>query len=320
MKSLFKQILMLSTAIILLASIYNFSFSTEQTAKTKFPKAESAKTEFVTNKGVKYAYRKIGKKTEVPILMMTRFRATMDDWDPAFLNALGKERTVIIFNNAGVASSTGEVPATIKGAADHAAHFTKALGYKKVDILGWSMAGFTAQVMAIEYPQLVRKVVLIGTGPGGSPETPAPFRPEVFEIATQPSWDEKGHEFLFFTDSPEGNAAVKASLKRINASRNGKLEAPTTKTVMENQNKAIAAFWFEGQGDYFNQLKNLKQPTLIINGDRDAFFDIKGQWLLHREIPNSISQLAIYPMAGHGPQHQFPGHVAQTIQHFINNS
>jgi len=294
---------------------------TDETTIEDFPKAESAETQFVDTNGVTYAYRKIGKGEGIPLLMLTRFRANMDDWDPQFLNALGQQRPVIVFNNSGVASSSGEVPTTIKGAADDAASFARALGYEQIDVLGWSMAGFTGQVIAIEYPQLVRKVVLIGTGPGGSPETSPPFRPEVFEIATKgvstnTIWEEKDHQFLFFAaDTQEGEQAVKASLERIGNSRRSD-EPVTTDQVMQNQSAAITAFWFEAQGDYFSKLKDLKQPTLIINGDRDAFFDMKGQWLLHREIPNS--RLAIYPMAGHGPQHQFPEHVGATINTFLN--
>ncbi|MBX2875636.1 MAG: alpha/beta hydrolase [Saprospiraceae bacterium] len=283
---------------------------------TKSRRAENAKTAYLNFEGIKYAYRVFGKSSDVPVLLLQRFRATMDDWDPAFLNAIAKERQVIVFNNAGVATSTGEVPTTIKGAADHAAKLARGLGYAQVDIIGWSMAGFTAQVMAIEYPDLVRKVILIGTGPGGSPETSPPALDGVFDIATRPTYQQLEHELLFFTDSPEGKAAAEASLNRINRARGGELEAPTTSTVMERQAKAITAFWFEGDGGYFSKLKNLTQPTLIINGDRDAFFDVKGQWLLYREIPNA--RLSIYPMAGHGAHHQFPKHVGSSILHFLS--
>ncbi|MEL6186841.1 MAG: alpha/beta hydrolase [Myxococcota bacterium] len=254
--------------------------------------------------------------------MMTRFRANMDDWDPLFLNELGRTRPVIIFNNAGVATSSGEVPRTIKGAADHAATLCKALGIETVDILGWSMAGFTAQVMAIEYPQLVRQVVLIGTGPGASPETPPPNRPEVFEVATRPTvtdtiWQEEDHEYLFFAPgSRVSAAAVRASLGRIREREAKGLESPTTQRVMERQSEAIQGFWFKGEGNYFARLKDLRQPTMILNGDRDAFFNVMAQALLYREIPNA--RLGIYPMAGHGPHHQYPRQVAAVVSDFLN--
>ena len=179
------------------------STAATETSVTGVVRAEDAQTQFVERGSVRYAYRFIGVPNGVPILLMTRFRGTMDDWDPLFLNELGKQRPVLIFNNAGVATSTGEVPTTIKGAADHAAQLCAALRLTTVDILGWSMAGFTAQVLAIEHPRLVRNVVLIGTGPGASKETPPPSRPDVFNVASQkPSsdtiWGEDGHEYLFF--------------------------------------------------------------------------------------------------------------------------
>lgn len=286
------------------------------------PTAEEASTQFVTHGDVRYAYRRIGRSEGVPLLLLTRFRANMDDWDPLFLNELGRARPVIIFNNAGVATSSGQVPRTIKGAADHAARVCKALGLETVDILGWSMAGFTAQVMAIEYPQLVRQVVLIGTGPGASPETPPPSRPEVFEVATRPTvtdtiWQEQDHEYLFFAPgTAASSAAVRASLTRIHRRNPKGLESPTTQTVMERQSEAIQGFWFKGEGDYFQRLKELRQPTLILNGDRDAFFNVSAQVLLYREIPNS--RLGIYPMAGHGPHHQYPREVAKVVDQFLN--
>lgn len=277
-------------------------------------KAENAKTQFVKSGNLKYAYRVIGKKSEVPVVMLQRFRGTMDDWDPAFINELGKERTVLVFNNAGVASSNGEVPTTIKGMADHAARFAKALGYNKVDVAGWSMGGFVAQVMAIEYPNLVRKLVLIGTGPGGGPDTPAPTE-GVFDVATHSSYAEEDHQYLFFTMNKEDVSSVQASLDRISKSHGGKLETPTTPTVMQRQAQAIDAFW-KGQGDYYSKLKTMKHETLILNGDRDKFFNVAGQWVLHREIPNS--RLAIYPMAGHGAHHEYPQHSGSTITNFLD--
>ncbi len=281
---------------------------------TKGTKAENAKTQFVESGNLKYAYRVVGKKSEVPVVMLQRFRGTMDDWDPAFINELGKERTVLVFNNAGVASSTGDVPTTIKGMADHAAKFVRALGYEKVDVAGWSMGGFVAQVMAIEYPYLVRKLVLIGTGPGGGPDTPAPTE-GVFEVATHPSYAEEDHQYLFFTMNEEDVSSVQASLDRISKSHGGNLETPTTPTVMQRQAQAIDAFW-KGQGDYYVKLRFLKHETLILNGDRDKFFNVAGQWVLYREIPNA--RLAIYPMAGHGAHHEYPEHSGNTINNFLD--
>lgn len=320
-----KALMAMGLIVAMFLSTFVLTSTADADDSMAFSKAQNAKTEFVTAGNVKYAYRLVGKKTGVPLLMLTRFRANMDDWDPAFINELGKERPVIVFNNAGVASSTGEVPTTIKGAADHAATLAKALGYNEVDILGWSMAGFTVQVMAMDYPGLVRNMVIVGSGPGGSAETSPPARPEVFGVATKTPvnsiiWEEPDHQFLFFApDSEVGKKAVAASLKRINAGRRSDEEPVTTTTVMERQNQAIAAFWWEAKDDrYFQRLKEIKQPTLIVNGDRDAFFDLKGQWLLHREIPNS--QVAIYPMAGHGPQHQYPKHCGEMINKFLSSN
>lgn len=91
----------------------------------------------------------------------------MDEWDPAFINAVAKKRRVILFDNVGVGESGGKVTASLEQQADAAVAFVQALGLGKVDVLGWWMGGMTAQIVAIKHPDVVRKLVLIGTSPSG---------------------------------------------------------------------------------------------------------------------------------------------------------
>lgn len=273
---------------------------------------DRAKTKTVTAGDVTYAYREFGKTRGVPALLSQRFRGDMDDWDPAFLNALAKKRRVIVFDSLGVAETGGTVPTTIKGMADSAVALLDGLDIPTVDIVGWSMGGFVAQVLPIEHPNRVRRVVMIGTGPGGSPETPA--SPEyTFQVATKAEWAEEDHAYLFFAGEQSG-ADASDSIERVRRNRDGKLTPSTSAEVMQNQAQAIVGF-LSGEGDYFSRLKEISQPTLIVMGDRDAFFPLAGTPLLYREIPDA--RVAVYPMAGHGPQHQFPKLVADQIISFL---
>ena len=122
-------------------------------------------TEFVEANGIRFAYRRFGKKSGVPLVFNMHLNGNLDMWDPAVTDGIAKEREVILFDNAGVGSSTGEVPTTFAGMAKNAIAFIEALGLKQVDIFGFSIGGMVAQNIVLQRPDLVRKLVLVGTGP-----------------------------------------------------------------------------------------------------------------------------------------------------------
>lgn len=275
--------------------------------------ADTARTRFVEADGVRYAHRVHGPETGTPLVLSQRFRGTMDDWDPDFIDALAETRPVVVFDGAGVSSSSGEVPSTIAGMADDMAAFVEALGHAEVDVLGWSMGGFVVQELAMRHPEMVDRLILVGTGPAGSSETPAP-EATVFEVATRPAYGAKEREHLFFANAPSSLARAEASMARIDAVRDPDAEPPTTPGVMQVQGAAIQA-WLGGGDGAFERLPAIEAPTLIIAGDRDPFFPVLGAFLLNREIPDT--RLAVHPMAGHAPHHQWPEHVAVTINDFL---
>jgi pimeloyl-ACP methyl ester carboxylesterase len=263
--------------------------------------------------GVSYAYRELGPQEPsadpTPLVFLHRFRGTLDDWDPAFVDAVATGRNVILFSDAAVGSSTGTPATTVDEKAANAAKFIRAKGIEQVDVLGFSMGGFVAQALAIREPELIRKVVLVGTGPGGNPETD-PHTDIVFDIALRPEYTFDDVRYLFFSKGRD--AETQASIDRINARTDREpLVMPETIQAMAG---LIMAF-MGGQTGHFSLLDQLRQPTLIVSGDDDHFFPVKNQWLLYREIPNA--QLAVYPLAGHAPHHQHPAEVAAQVEHFL---
>src|SRR5580692_2948308 len=143
---------------------------------------QTAPTRFVETNGIRFAYRRFGKSGAVPLLFNQHFTGTMDHWDPAVTDGLARDREVILFNNAGVSSSTGEVPTTIEGMGANAIAFIKALDLKKVDVLGFSIGGLVAQEITLQAPERVRRLVLVGTGPRGGQgmETLTPEAQQIF--------------------------------------------------------------------------------------------------------------------------------------------
>jgi pimeloyl-ACP methyl ester carboxylesterase len=176
---------------------------------------QTAPTQFVEANGIRFAYRRFGKSGGVPLVFNQHFTGTMDHWDPEVTDGLAKQREVILFNNAGVSSSSGEVPTTCEGMGANAIAFIKALGWTKVDVLGFSIGGFVAQEITLQAPDLVRRLVLVGTGPRGG-EGMATLTPEAEKIFGA-GYDEPDQLWLrvHFTLSENSQAAGRAFLRRF---------------------------------------------------------------------------------------------------------
>ena len=276
-------------------------------------RSNDVKTQYVEVDKVRYAYRELGAadgSNGIPLVFLHRFRGTLDDWDPAFVDAVAEYRHVILFSDAAVGSSTGTAATTVDAKAANAAAFIRALGHSSVDVLGFSMGGFVAQALALDEPDLVRSAVLVGSGPGGNAETD-PHTDLVFEIALKPEYALEDVRYLFF--APGRDAETKAYMDR-NAVRREREPIVVPETV-----QAMAGLIMDfmgGKTDHYERLGQLIQPVLIVSGDSDNFFPAKNQWLLYRELPNA--QLAMYPQAGHGPHQQHPREVASQVHRFLD--
>src|SRR5256714_8063860 len=126
-----------------------------------------APTRTVSAGGVDFAYRELGPKAGVPVVFLTHLAAVLDNWDPRVVDGIAAQHRVITFDNRGVGASAGSTPDTIAAMATDAVTFIRALGLDQVDLLGFSMGGMIAQVIAQDQPQLGRKLILAGTGPAG---------------------------------------------------------------------------------------------------------------------------------------------------------
>ena len=228
----------------------------------------------------------------------------MDHWDPAVTDGFAKNRPVILFDNAGVASSSGETPDTIDAMAERAADFVGALGLSQIDLLGFSIGGYIAQTLTIRHPELIRRLILAGTGPrAGEP----PQDPKYAEYGglTDPKTGQAPLEaflYLFFRPSETSQFAGKAFWARRHA-RKEDVDVPTSAQTMAAQRAAITD-WRQTRGERFAELKAITQPTLVVNGHNDIMVPTVNSFTLSQNIPNA--QLIIYPDAGHGSLFQFP--------------
>src|SRR5258708_18908942 len=119
----------------------------------------TAPTRYVEANGIRYAYRRFGRKSgdTVPLVFNMHLNGTMDHWDAAVTDGFAQGREVILFDNAGISRTSGEVPTSVEEMAANAAAFIKALGLAEVDVLGFSLGGLVAQELAIAEPELVRR-------------------------------------------------------------------------------------------------------------------------------------------------------------------
>src|ERR1700723_3594541 len=138
---------------------------------------QTAPTQFIKANGIQFAYRRFGKPGGLPLVFNMHFTGTMDHWDPAVTDGFARDREVILFNNAGVSSSSGEVPTSVEEMAANAVAFIKALRLGQVDLLGFSLGGLIAQEVAITTPNLARRLVPVAPGPRGG-EATAPLTPD----------------------------------------------------------------------------------------------------------------------------------------------
>ncbi len=274
---------------------------------TSYAKAPSRT---VTAGGTTYAYRELGPKGGIPVVFFVHLAATLDNWDPRIIDPIAKTRHVIAFDNKGVGASSGKVPGTIEEAADDAYTFITALGFKKIDVFSFSMGGMIAQDLALKHPELVRRLVLTGTGPRGGKDMDKVAGVTYWDMlrATLTRSDPK--EFLFFNRDAVGKRAGKQFVNRLKE-RTTDRDKDITISALQTQLKAIKAYGRSRPSD----LSKITQPTLIANGDHDRMVPTVLSEDLHRRIAGS--ELIIYPNSGHGGIFQYHEQFAPIAASFL---
>src|SRR5467141_917810 len=275
---------------------------------------QTAPTQFVEANGIRFAYRRFGKTGGVPIVFNQHYIGTMDYWDPTVTDGFARDREVILFNNAGVSSSSGQVPTTFEEMGANAIAFIKALELTKFDVLGFSIGGFVAQEIALQAPDLVRRLVLVGTGPRGG-EGMATLTPEAQEIFGA-TYDEPDHLWLrvHFSKSEKSQAAGREFLKRFRL-RTENRDPEVNEKVAPAQIEAIGK-WGAPREKPFEYLKSIRQRTLVVNGGKDVIVYSVNSFILQQNLPNA--QLILYPDASHGSQYQYPELFVAHVSMFLD--
>ncbi|MBN9211112.1 MAG: alpha/beta hydrolase [Microbacterium sp. 71-36] len=249
--------------------------------------------------GDTFAYRELGPKEEIPVVFFVHLAATLDNWDPRLIDAIAKTRRVITFDQLGVGASSGRVSDTLEEAADDAYRFiTTGLGYAKIDLFSFSMGGMIAQDLVVKHPDLVRRLVLTGTGPRGGKDMDKVVGTTYWDIFRSVITRSDPKEFLFFNRDTAGKKAGKAFVERLKERTVDRDKAISNK-AFSTQLKAIVKYGRSAPSD----LSVITSPTLIANGDNDRMVPSVLSEDLHRRIAGS--ELIIYPNSGHGGIFQY---------------
>jgi pimeloyl-ACP methyl ester carboxylesterase len=262
---------------------------------------QTAPTQFVEANGIRFAYRRFGKKEGVPLVFNPHILGNMDSWDPAITDGFARTREVILFDNAGVASSSGEVPRTFAEMAVNAGVFLDALGLKQVDVLGFSIGSMIAQNIALLRPDLVRRLVIVGSGPRNGDSIPLTSESQAIFTNKYGNEDDFWIDG-FFTPSAESQAAGREFLKRRDT-RVIDRDVPISEKVQPAQFAALQE-WGEPVGERFAYLKEIRMPVLIVGGTSDIIFYTINSFYLQQNLPNA--QLILYPDSAHGMLFQYP--------------
>lgn len=258
----------------------------------------AASTKTINVHGTSFAYREIGREGGIPVVFLHHLTAVLDDWDPAIADGLAKNHRVIVFDNRGVGGSGGKTPDDVADMAKDAIAFIDALKFTKVDLLGYSLGGFIAQVIAQERPDLVRRIILAGTGPAGG-EGISSVGPVLQDaIAKAAAQNKHPKHFLFFRPSKTSQTAADAFLNRLNERKEDRDAAVTNETI-HAQVAAITKWGMAAEGS----LTAIKQPVLVVNGDNDIMVPTINSEKLAGKLPNA--ELSIFPDAGHGAIFQY---------------
>jgi pimeloyl-ACP methyl ester carboxylesterase len=275
---------------------------------------QNVKTESISIDGTDFYYRKLGKdNSEVPVIFLNHLAATMDNCDPRIMDGIASKHQIICFDNRGVGATKGKTPKTIEEMAKDARAFIHALGYEKVDLIGFSLGGFISQEILLQEPQLIRKAIITGTGPAGGEGIKNVTRITYKDILRGLVSFKDAKTFLFFNRNENGRKSAKAFLSRLEERKENR-DKKMALGNFQRQLKAIHAWGLQAPQD----LSVIKQPVLVANGDNDRMVPSSNTYDLGKRIAKS--EIIIYKDAGHGGIFQYHGEFVKSALAFLEPS
>ena len=287
---------------------------TRELATTDTPTTyiDSVTEQITADGGIEYAYRDVGDG-DVPLVLLQHFRGNLDNWDPALIDALAADRRVVTFDNVGVAATTGTTPNTVEAMAHGAIAFLEAMGFQRVDLLGFSIGSFVAQEIALVRPDLLRRVVLASSAPQGAAGMHG-WAPEVIGAVGTPETTPPGYISVFFAPTDTSREAGRQAAGRIFGARTADRDEPTTWQTRQAQYDAVCA-WGIPNHSLLQRVAAIDLPVFVANGDSDPMILPRYSYLLAGLLPDA--RVKIYPDSAHGFLFQHHNEFAADVQAFL---
>ena len=257
--------------------------------------------------GIDYAYRDVGEG-DIPLVLLQHFRGNLDNWDPALVDALASHHRLVTFDNVGVGSTTGRTPSSVEQMGRDAVQFMTAMGFDRVDLLGFSIGSFVAQEVVLTRPTLVRRLVLASSAP-------APGC-----TAGQQTYRSVGG-----TSPIEGVVVANAIWRRAAPARVAQADfrqehdrdEPTTWQTRLAQYDAVCE-WGIPNHALLQRVGAIDVPVFIANGDSDPMILPHYSYLLAGLIPRA--ELKIYHDSAHGFLFQHHKQFTADVTAFLNHT
>lgn len=259
---------------------------------------KTAPTQHIQAIGTRFAYRRLGPDAGVPVVLLNHWAANLDNFDPRLVEGLAADRPVYALDYRGIGMSGGKAPLTVNQMSDDMIAVIRALGLSSIDLIGFSLGGFVSQQILFDAPDLVRRAILAGTGPAGSPGI-VQVGPVSWPLIFKGLFTFRDPKiFLFFTSSVNGRRAANAFVARLKERKNNRDKAVGLAPMLR-QLRAIKAWGLQSS----QPLETIRQPVLVANGDQDIMVPSENSTAMAQRIPGA--RLVLYPDAGHGGIFQY---------------
>ena len=300
--------LILSIICASIAQTNNLNNTTQKHTTMTF---QNVKTRTINVGGTDFYYRKLGENNPgVPVIFLNHLAATMDNCDPRIMDGIASKHQIICFDNRGVGATKGKTPKTVAEMAKDARAFIHALGYEKVDLLGFSLGAFISQEILLHEPQLVRKAIITGTGPAGGVGIKNVTNITYLDIMKGLFSFKDAKTYLFFNRNKNGKRSAKEFLSRLKERKEDRDKRMGIGNF-QRQLKAIHDWGLQKPQD----LSVIKQPVLVANGDNDRMVPSSNTHDLAKRLPNS--EIIIYKDAGHGGIFQYHDEFVKSALAFL---
>lgn len=263
--------------------------------------------------GASLGWREFGSGN--PLLMITGWTGTMAEWDPALVELLGERQRVIVFDNRGAGTSTGDVSElTHASMAADAVGLLDVLGIERASVLGWSMGGCIGEELGIQHRDRLERLVLCGADPGGTASV-LPTDPEAMRLLEE-GGDPDLETMMKMVFPPGHEPDAEAFVQRIllwPELNEHSFDVPSE--VVKAQARAGYQLWAGPGKGVADRLGEISTPTLVASGDSDVLAPVENARYIAEQIPDAT--LKVYPDSGHAFLFQLHEEFAADVNEFL---